>query len=174
MPSGSPLPASTGTPNGLLALVLAGLVVMMGCDVTNPEAPPFALRIETDRDQYYVARDSVIQVEIYNTSGDTLYYNGCIGTVVEVLDGWGVANRIGLPTCSCLFRNELAPEERIPSNVYLRAITRYDDRLPAAQSASLRLVYGEIYRDEAWRDPLSRAERRSHPFTLHGFRDAGR
>ncbi|NBB73768.1 MAG: hypothetical protein GVY35_08830 [Bacteroidetes bacterium] len=169
MPSRSPLPTSPETPNGLLALVLVGLVVMTSCDVIHPEAPPFALRIETDRDQYNVTRDSIIQVAIHNTSGDTLYYNSCIGTTMEVLNGWRVANRIGLPTCFCLCRRTLAPGQSMPpgvSNVSIRAITRNDDRLSAPQSAAFRLIYGEIYRDKAWKDPLARSERRSNRFEL--------
>lgn len=156
-------------PSGLFVITLACLAVMVGCDLIDPEAPPFALRIETDRNRYHAARDSIIPVEIYNTSGDTLYYNGCIGTAVEVLDGWRVADRIGLATCFCLCRRTLAPGQSIPpgiSNVSLRAITHHGDWLPTDQTASLHLVYGQIYRDKTWKDPLARQERRSNPFEL--------
>lgn len=167
----------SGASHALLAVALAGLVVITGCDLINPEAPPFALRIETDRDRYHVARDSVIQVEIHNTSGDTLYYNSCIGTIVEVLDDGRVVDRIGLPTCFCSCLRTLAPGERMPpgvSNVSIRALTRYADRLPADEPVSLRLGYGQIFRDEAWDDLLTRPERHSNPFELQGLRDANR
>jgi hypothetical protein len=60
------------------------------------------------------------------------------------------------------------------SNVSIRALTRYADRLPADEPVSLRLAYGEIYRDRAWKDPLARPERHSNPFELQGLRDANR
>jgi hypothetical protein len=128
------------------------------------------LHIETDRDTYHLARDTTIGVRIRNVSGDTLYYNSCIGTAVEVIGDGRVIDTVNLPTCFCLCRAALPPGQQVPpgvSNVSIRALMDVSDRLRARISVSYRLAYGAFYRDKAWEHPLARRERRSNLFALH-------
>jgi len=154
---------------GLFLFGIVFLVLLAGCDLFGSASSPPALHIETDRDTYHLARDTTIGVRIRNVSGDTLYYNSCIGTAVEVIGDGRVIDTVNLPTCSCLCRAALPPGQWVPpsvSNVSIRALMDISDRLRARISVSYRLAYGAFYRDKAWEHPLARRERRSNLVAL--------
>lgn len=143
------LPAAPSpAPRSLLLFGIAGLALLAGCDLFDSASSPPVLHIETDRDIYHLARDTTIGVRIRNVSGDTLYYNSCIGTAVEVIGDGRVIDTVNLPTCSCLCRAALAPGQWVPpgvSNVSIRALMDVSDRLRARISVSYRLAYGAFY-----------------------------
>lgn len=164
------LPVAQPSPQcGLFLFGIVFLALLAGCDLFGSASSPPALHIEMDRAVYHLARDTTIIVRIRNVSGDTLYYNSCIGTAVEVVGNGRVINTVGLPSCSCLCRAALPPGQQLPpsvSNVSIRALMDVSDRLRARISVSYRLAYGAFYRDNTWKRPLTRRERRSHLFAL--------
>lgn len=160
----------TAKPHVILAGLLAMALIAGGCDLLGSEASSPSLSIETEREAYDLARDTTINVEIQNTSDQTLYYSTCLATSLEVLEEGRVVDTIGLGACHCLCPAELQPGEKVApgvSRVFTQAFLRASERLREGSSISYRLAYGAFYRDEA-RDgePLPRRERQSNEFVL--------
>jgi len=123
--------------------LLIGLTVfapaVSGCSLFGSDSSPFSLRIETDRDTYHLAQDSVIEVSIQNTSQEMIYCNTCLSEVLEVIKDSRVVDTIGLPVCSANHPVQLEPGEEVASTVSqvdVASTTRVSDRLRAGSATS--------------------------------------
>jgi hypothetical protein len=150
-------------------LAIAIIAALAGCGLIGSEDSPRPLQIETDRGSYDLSRDSIIQVDIRNTSDETIYYSTCMGPLLEVIDDGRVVDTIGLPTCACLSPAEVKSNEMVPSSVSevsIQAIVQEYEPPQTTNSLSYRLVFAHFFHGKAWGETLPLKQRRSTQFTL--------
>ena len=134
-------------------LVVTTFAALAGCGLIGSEDAPRPLQIETDRGSYDLSRDSIIQVDIRNTSDETIYYSTCMGPLLEVIDDGRVVDTIGLLTCACLCPTEVKSNEMVPSSVSevsIQAIVQEYELPQTTKPLSYRLVFAHFFQGKAW------------------------
>jgi hypothetical protein len=150
-------------------LAIAIFAALAGCGLIGSEDSPNPLQIETDRGSYDLSRDSMIQVDIRNTSDETIYYSTCMGPSLEVIGDGRVIDTISLPTCFCLCPAEVKSNEMVPSSVSevsIQAIVQEYEPPQTTKPLSYRLVFAHFFQGKAWGETLPLKQRRSTQFTL--------
>lgn len=139
-----------------------------GCGILSSDGNP-SLKIETEQNTYDLPEDEYINVEILNTSNQTIYYSTCLVIELEILDAGELVDTIPFGVCECICPAILKPGEQVDpdvSRVFIGTLNDKSDQILAKESVTYRLK-DAFYKDKAWGDKLlPDNELRSNEFNL--------
>jgi hypothetical protein len=144
------------------------LIFLAGCGILGSNGSP-SLKIETDLEVYDLNDTEFINVDIVNTSEQTIYYSTCLARELEILNNGELVDTVPFGVCYCICSATLEPGEQVApyiSKTSTYMIKERSDQLQSKGSVTYRLKYS-FYEDKAWGEKLlPQNELQSNEFTL--------
>lgn len=143
------------------------IVTLPSCSIFGSDEP--ALRLRTDHVSYDLNTADVITVTAENQSSSVIYYNTCMQTGLQELDGSRVVASMGFPLCECICLAELRPGEEWSHSVSVAWIKQNMDRFELREENTFRLRLA-FYRDKRMKVLLDENVLYSNRFVLEKWR----